>query len=212
MKRNARPDDGFGSAGDKTASAPVYFYEMARPGFVYERIVIEHDEEGLGQISFLKSGFEDLMTDPVKLSAPTMAKIKATLQAMDFLNSAESYQYSRDYSHLGNITYTVKSGGRERTTRFNWTDHKHAKALMDEYRRIANEYTWRFEILMARENQPLQTPGLMEAIDGYINRGEIADPPHLLSFLKQLSTDERLPLMARNRATKLVKQIEKIKK
>ena len=31
---------------------------------------------------------------------------------------------------------------------------------MDEYRRISNEYTWRFEIA-ARENQPLQTPGLM---------------------------------------------------
>ena len=26
---------------------------------------------------------------------------------------------------------------------------------MDEYRRIANEYTWKFEIDVVRQNQPL---------------------------------------------------------
>lgn len=65
---------------------------------------------------------------------------------------------------------------------------------------------------MARENQPLQTPGLMDAIAAYINRKEISDPPHLIPFLTELTTDERLPLMARNRAAKLIKQIEKTKK
>ena len=83
---------------------------------------------------------------------------------------------------------------------------------MDEYRRISNEYTWKFEITIARQNQPLQTPSLMESIDSYLSRGEITDPPHLLPFLEELSNDERLPLIARNRATKLIKQIEKPKK
>ena len=49
-------------------------------------------------------------------------------------------------------------------------------------------------------------------ITGYINREEISDPPHLIPFLTELSTDERLPLMARDHAAKLVKQIEKTKK
>jgi hypothetical protein len=65
---------------------------------------------------------------------------------------------------------------------------------------------------LARENQPLHTPGLMETMDRYITRGEISDPPHLLPLLTQYSTDERLPLMARNRAAKIIKLISKAAK
>ena len=52
----------------------------------------------------------------------------------------------------------------------------------------------------------------MESIHSYLDRKEISDPAHLVPFLTQLSTDERLPLMARNRATKIIKAIEKPKK
>ena len=79
-------------------------------------------------------------------------------------------------------------------------------------RRIGNEYTWRFEITTARENFPLQTPGLVDGLDSYMKRNEISDPQHLLPFLTALSTDERIPLMARNRASKIIKEIEKAKK
>jgi len=81
--------------------------------------------------------------------------------------------------------------------------------LMDEYKRIGYEYTWRFEIGIARQNQPLQTPGLMDQLASYINRGEISDPSHLVPFLTELSNDERLPLIARNHAGKLVRQLQK---
>ena len=110
---------------------------------------------------------------------------------------------------MGNVTITLKRDQRTRTVKYNWTENKLAKALMDEYRRISNEYTWRFEMALAIENQPLQIPSLMELMDRYIARGEISDPPHLLPLLEQYSTNERLPLMARNRAAKIVKQISR---
>lgn len=91
------------------------------------------------------------------------------------------------------------------------TVNKDARFLMDEYRRISNEYLWKFEMSTARENQPLQTPGLIDALDSYLARGEISDPPHLLSYLTELLTDERLPLLARNHVSRLIKQIEKLK-
>ncbi len=52
----------------------------------------------------------------------------------------------------------------------------------------------------------------MDGMDSLIRQNEISDPPHLIPFLTELSNDERLPLMARNHAAKLVKQIEKVKK
>ena len=211
-KKNERPVDIKKPVVTK-AYTPTYFYDFDRPGFTYSHIAIEHDASGKGQIALTKDGYDEIWTDPLQLTPATLEKLNVALAALDFINSTESYQFpTRDYSHMGNMTLKVVRDGKERIAKYNWTENIHAKALMDEYRRISNEYTWRFEIISARENQPLQTPGLMDAITGYVNRKEISDPPHLVPFLTELSTDERLPLMARNRAAKLIKQIEKAKK
>ncbi|MBK7394190.1 MAG: hypothetical protein IPI64_12980 [Chloracidobacterium sp.] len=211
-KKNERPVDVKKTTVSKSYT-PTYFYDFDRPGFTYSHIAIEHDANGKGQIALTKDGYDEIWTDPLQLTAATLEKINAALAALDFINSTESYQYpTRDYSHMGNMTLKVVRDGKERIAKYNWTENKEAMALMDEYRRISNEYTWRFEIILARENQPLQTPGLIEAIAAYINRKEISDPPHLIPFLTELTTDERLPLMARNRAAKLIEQINKKKK
>lgn len=212
VKRNVRPVESSAPRSAAIAMTSTHFYEFARPGFSYSKIEIRHDDNGRGTITFQKDGHDESLTDPIELSKATLGKISDTLTALKYLDSAEEYQHARDYSHMGNVTFTLRRDGRARTVKFNWTDNPSAKALMDEYRRISNEYTWKFEITLARENMPLQSPGLMDALDAYIRRNEISDPPHLLPFLAQLSDDERLPLMARNRATKLIKEIEKGKK
>jgi hypothetical protein len=210
-KRNERPKsvDAQKPAGVPAGFTATHVYEFTRPGFSYGRILIEHDDAGIGQISFLKDGYEETITDPIKLSAATVAKITSALAQMNFLDSSEEYQYIRDYSHLGNVSFTLKRGGRARTVKYNWTENPGARALMDEYRRIGNEYTWRFEILLARQNMPLQTPSLMEALESYYRRGELSDPASMAPFLTELSNDERLPHIARNKAAKVLKEITK---
>ena len=73
------------------------------------------------------------------------------------------------------------------------------------------KYIWMFDINTARENQPLETPKLFSTLEGYLRRNEISDPPQMLPFLRELINDERMPLMARNHAARLIKQIEKSK-
>ena len=211
-KRNERPTNGSANTSSTAAYSPVYFYTFTRPGFTYERILIEHDEAGKGNISFLKSGFDEMITDPIQLTAGTMENLTTAFTVLNFLASNENYQTPRDHSNMGNISITVKKDGRTRTAKYNWTENKQAKALMDEYRRIGNEYTWKFEIGIARQNQPLQAPGLMNTLDTYIKQNEISDPQHLVTLLTELSTDERLPLIARDQAVRISKQIEKAKK
>jgi hypothetical protein len=174
-------------------------------------IVIEHDEAGRGTISFMKRGLEEPESDPVNLSELTLSRIKAAMLALNFLNSTENYQTVRDYSNLGNSTITYRKDGRERTVKYNWTDNKDAKALMDEYRKIANQYVWQFDMSVARENQPLNSPSLMDVLDSYIRRREISDPRQMLPLLKEISNDERIPLITRNHAAKLAEKIEKAK-
>jgi hypothetical protein len=211
-KKNARPSEPIEQKLPAVLqSKPEYSYLFVRPGFTYERVLIEHDDAGKGTVTFKKSAYDEQITDPVSLSAKTMETLRTAYEALDFLNSTENYQVARDYSHMGTIELTLRRSGRERTVRYNWTDNKNAKALMDEYRRVANEYTWRFEITLARENQPLQAPGLMNVLEGYVKRNEISDAKSLIPFLKELSSDERLPLMARNKSAELIKHIEKAK-
>lgn len=187
----------------------AYYYEFSQPNFTLSQIVIAHDEKGKGTISFLKKGVEESVSDPLQLSPATLEKINNSLAALDFINSSESYQFEKDYSHLGNIKIRVKKDGREREAKFNYTTVQDAKNLADEYRRISQQYVWIFDINLARENQPLESPKLFDSLDSLIRRNEIADPQQLITFLKELSNDERMPLISRNHATRLVKQIEK---
>ena len=212
-KRNERPQNVASDEGAKKATAfkPNYIYEFDQPDFVVSHVKIEHDESGSGNITFMKRGLEDPESDPIVLTQVTMDKIKAALTALNFLDSTENYQTVRDYSHMGNVTITYRKDGRERTVKYNWTDNKDDKAMMDEYRKISNQYVWQFDLAISRENQPLNAPGLMDELDSYLRRNEISNPTQMLPLLRELSNDERIPLIARNHATKLAEKIEKAK-
>jgi hypothetical protein len=215
-KKNGRP-----SAGEQTPqpaviqaseSTTIYTYEFSQPDFVVSSISIKHDENGKGTIAFKKRGLDDPEKESISLSPKTLTRINESIAALNFLDSAADYQYVKDYSHLGNVTFTFTRDGKTRSTKFNWTENKDARAIADEYRRIANQYVWQFDITVARENQPLDAPQLLDSLDNYIRRGEISDPSQMVQLLKGLSNDERIPLIARNHAAKLVTQINKDKK
>lgn len=211
QKKNGRPSSTPIPAPAKNYS-PTYFYEYTRPGFLITPILIEHDASGTGKISFLKQDLDQTMTDPLQLSPVTIKTINDALSRLDFLSSTTDYQYEKDLPQMGNIKFRYVKDGRERTVKFNWTENPDAKILMDEYRRISNEAVWKFEMTAARINQPLETPRLLDGFANYLERNEISDPPHLIPFLREIANDERLPLIARNHADRLIKQIEKIKK
>ena len=202
LKINSRPNV-------SNESKPIYFYEFTQPDFQVSQIFIEHDENGKGKITFSKKDFGETVSDPIQLSPGAMERIKQALENLNFLDSNENYQYEKDYSHLGNIKFTVKKDARQRTAAFNYTTNKDAKALADEYRKIGQQYVWNFDINVARENQPLEAPRLMDALDSLIKRDEIFDPIQMIPFLRELSNDERVPLIARNHASRLIKTIEK---
>lgn len=217
-KKNERPPSGDTDGANVVASnatgavKPVYFYEFTHPYYLIRKLRIEHDESGKGTISFMKGGYTEPITDPLDISPAAMERLRTAFTALDFLNSRESYQYEKDMSHLGVMKLTMRKDGRERTSQFNWTDNKDAKAITDEYRKLGNQYIWMFDINLARENQPLQAPGLMDELDSLIRRKDVSDAEQMLPFLRRLTEDERVPLIARNHASKLIAQIEKAKK
>jgi hypothetical protein len=57
--------------------------------------------------------------------------------------------------------------------------------------------------------QPLNAPQLLNEMETLLVRDGLSDPHQLVPLLKELRTDEHIPLIARNHADRLLKKIEK---
>jgi len=210
VKKNERPATTAVKEESPTTEDGLRFrYEFSQSDFIYSRMIIEHDSSGRGTFSFDKKGISDTVVEEIEISRIVLGRLNNAFDTLKFLESNENYQHHRDFSHLGNIEITYRKDERSRTARFNWTENIHARSLMDEYRRLSQQFTWIFEVRLARDNQPLETPKMMEALESLLRRNEIADPKQMIPFLDELSLDERLPLIARNRATSILQDLRK---
>ena len=213
VKHNARPNQ------PTTATTPVshsnnsdsikYTYEFTQPKFYVKHIVLQHDANGHGTVTFERLNEDVSVEEPLQLSVAALGKITTAWQALNFLDSTEDYQSSKQFPHLGTMRIGMESGARKRVAEFNWTNNNDAETLVKEYRKAADQAILIFDIGIGRQNQPLNLPKLMEAMESLLTRDGLSDPQQLLPLLKDLSGDERVPLIARNHALRLIKKIQK---
>ncbi|HEX3282269.1 MAG TPA: hypothetical protein VHR36_13625 [Pyrinomonadaceae bacterium] len=189
---------------------PIRFrYEFTQPQFLISHIVIEHDQNGHGWITFERRSEEIPYKEQLDLSAAANARIVSLWQALSFLDSTEDYQSSKQFPHLGTMRLQMEQDSRKRTAEFNWTNNKDMSSLVNEYRRAADQALLIFDLSIARENQPLNSPKLMDQLETMLKRNALSDAQQLVPLLKDIAGDEHLPLITRNHATRLLKQIEK---
>ena len=185
-----------------------YFYEFTQKDFLVRHIVIEHDATGRGKITFERQGEETSFDEPINLSMGALGRVLGAWTELRFLESTENYQADKQFPHLGTMRLTMQRDALKRTAEFNWTDNKSASLLVNEYRRVADQALLVFDIGVARETQPLATPKLLDQIELQMKRNGLSDPLQLLPLLQDISTDEHLPLIARNHALRLIKKLE----
>lgn len=212
-KHNARPKQAAsstsGASVENDPEAVKYSYEFLQPKFIVRRILLEHDESGRGTVTFERLHEDTPIVEKLELSPAALERIKSSWQALQFLDSQTDYQASKQFPHLGTMRIGMQRGERKRMAEFNWTNDENASTLVAEYRKVADQAILIFDIAVARENQPLNAPKLMEAMESLLKRDGLSDPRQLLSLLQDLSTDEHIPLIARNHALRLIKKIQK---
>jgi hypothetical protein len=212
-KRNGRPPDPTASPqvpDDKNPISPTkYSYDFAQPQFLVNHIVIEHDAAGRGKISFTRRGEETPIVEPIELSTAALGRVNGLWTALRFLDSTENYQTPKSFAHLGVYQLRMDDGQRKRTAEFNWSHNKDAWALANEYRRVSDQAILIFDLKLAREIQPLNTPQLMTQMESLLSRDGLSDPRQLVPLLNELRIDEHIPLIARNHAARILKKIEK---
>jgi hypothetical protein len=211
-KHNARPQPAAAAATavpETKTDAVKYSYEFSQPKFVVNHILIEHDANGRGTVTFERMNESTPVVEPLELSTGTLERIRASWQALQFLESETNYQADKQFPHLGTMKIGMQRGDRKRVAEFNWTNNSDASTLVSEYRKAADQVILVFDISVARENQPLGVPKLMEAMESLMKRDALSDPRQLLKLLEDLTTDEHVPLIARNHAQRLIKKIQK---
>jgi hypothetical protein len=213
-KRNDRPPETGASTpprqeNKKPPDPTRYSWEFTKPEFLVSHIVIEHDASGRGKITFEHRGEATPIVEPIELSISALGRVLGLWSDLQFLDSNENYQAAKNFAHLGTYHLRMDDGQRKRTAEFNWSNNKPAWTLTNEYRRVSNQAILVFDLKLAREMQPLNAPGLMDEMEWDLTRGELSDPYQLVPLLKDLRTDERIPLIARNHAGRLLKKIEK---
>jgi hypothetical protein len=62
---------------------------------------------------------------------------------------------------------------------------------------------------VALESQPLETPKLINRLGELIERDFLSDRQQLVPLVRELSEDERVPLVGRNQAARILKKLEK---
>lgn len=212
-KHNARPQQAASSTtpavSDTSTEAVKYTYEFSQPKFIVNHIVLEHDANGRGTVTFERLNEATPVVEPLELSPAALERIRSSWQALQFLESETNYQADKQFPHLGTMRIGMQRGERKRIAEFNWTNNSDASKLVNEYRKAADQAMLVFDIALARENQPLNAPKLMELFEAHLKRDGLSDPRQLLKLLQDLSTDEHIPLIARNHALRLIKKIEK---
>ncbi|MGH9882925.1 MAG: hypothetical protein ACRD6N_15915, partial [Pyrinomonadaceae bacterium] len=188
--------------------ATKYTYEFTQPQFFLRHILIEHDSTGRSKVTFERLNEEVPVVEAFEISAAAMARILGYYQSLQFLDSQTNYQSEKQFPHLGTMRLQMEQGARKRLVEFNWTNNREAAGLVNEYRRIADQANFVFDMSVARQNQPLNAPKLMEGLETLLKRDGVSDPQQLVPLLREISTDEHLPLIARNHALRLLKKIE----
>jgi hypothetical protein len=200
---------GASATAKEDANATRYVYEFRQPDFFVYFIHIEHDDSGRGLIRFERRSDTEQITDPFELSPAALERIRARLAALNFLDSTDNYQGERNYPSQGKTRFTLRQAGRERTAEFNYSKNADAQGLAEEYRRASEQALFVFDIKIALESQPLETPKLINRLESLLNRDYLSDKQQLAPLLRELSVDERVPLVGRNQAARLLKKLDK---
>lgn len=185
-----------------------YYFENDRFTIPYQEVLV--DGEGRAQYRFKKKDMDE-MTIVFQVSPRVLTEIRSTLEQLSFLSSVEDYQHRKDFSHLGTITLMQQVGERRREAKFNYTDNAMVNNLVRIFRGLTVQENRIFEIDLVRSMDPISMPAQLRLLEGELKSRNVADARRFNQILKELSRDESVPLIARNHADRLLRQIEQSK-
>ena len=186
-----------------------YKFENAR--FHIPLIEIDLAPDGTGELRFKRGESDEIIDLKLKLLPETMERIRTLYGVTGFLTSKDEYQAKKNFSNLGWITLSAREGDLKREVRLNYSENQHIKELYDIFRAIATQQMHLFDLDTAEQYQPLDLPTQLRVLERDLELERIAEPEQMLTALRNINSNDALPLIARNHAKRIVASIEKKK-
>ncbi|MBL8148681.1 MAG: hypothetical protein JNN15_02010 [Blastocatellia bacterium] len=186
-----------------------FIYKFENPRFDVSFVEIDIQFNGEGRLRYKKRDENDEVKESLKLLPSTVRRLQGLFNDLKFLESTDSYQSDKSLPHLGTVTLVMKANGREREINFNYTSNRSLMQIVELFRGIENQQRRLTELKFARQYSHLDLPKQLKNLEGELKRDKIAEPEQVLPILSEIALDDSLPLIARNSAEKLIKQIKK---
>lgn len=193
-----------------TGAGAKFHYLFENEKFTTPRIELLFDANGKGEFRFKKKDGDEIV-NKLQVTTMVLGQISALLAELNYLDSGENYQHKKDFSHLGTVTIDIRQNEKHRKVQFNYTDNPAMNKLANIFRNIATQETRVFEIETVRQSDPISTPAQLRFLDSELRSKNIADPERFIALLQDIKMDEGVPLIARNHAERLLKDIKKPK-
>ena len=184
-------------------------YRFENKLFTIPNIELDIEPSGATLLKFTQTDVEGPLERKFTLMPKTLARCAQLLEKLRFLDSSESYQSKKDFSHLGWMTLSVKQGTKEREVKVNYSFNPDFTELLNILKGITTQEIDMFSLDLALHHQPLDTPKWLEILENDLKLERISEPDRLLVDLRELVNDNTLPLIARNQASKIAAGIEK---
>ena len=203
--------NGQNGATDAAGSASSFNYKFENPRFHIPLIEIDLASDGTGELRFKRGESDEIIDLKLKLLPATMERIRTLYGVTNFLKSKDEYQSKKDFSNLGWVTLSAREGGLTREVRLNYSENRLIKELYDIFRAIATQQMHLFDIDNAEQYQPLDLPTQLSVLERDLELERVAEPEQMLTVLRNINSNDALPLIARNHAKRIAESIEKKK-
>lgn len=203
--------NGQNGAAEREYAAPNFSYKFENTRFYIPLIEIDLAQDGSGELRFKRGESEEIIDLKLKLLPATMERIRQLYSETGFLTSKDEYQSKKDFSNLGWITLSAREGELKREVRLNYTDNRLIKELYDIFRAIATQQMHLFDLDIAEQYQPLDLPSQLTILERDLELERVAEPEQILVALRNMNSNDSLPLIARNHAKRIAENIEKKK-
>jgi hypothetical protein len=188
-----------------------YSYTFENEKFDPKFVEIKLIADGKAVLRYQKRDEPEVEQMDFTVTSQTLNRLKNLFDSVNFLNSQESYQANRDLANLGRITLQLEQGERHRRTSFNFTNNQMVMQIVTLFRGLETQQRRVTELTNARQFAPLDLPRLLKAVEEDLKRGRIAEPTQLSTLIDEIAKDDTLPLIARNLAQKILKNLAKEK-
>jgi hypothetical protein len=198
-------------AAERVEAGATFGYRFENTRFHISLIEIDLALDGTGELRFKRGEYDEIIDLKLRLLPATLARIRKLYGDTGFLTSKEEYQAKKDFSNLGWITLSAREGDLKREARFNHTENQQIKELYEIFRAIATQQMHLFDLDIAEQYQPLDLPTQLRVLERDLELERVAEPEQMLAALRNINSNDALPLIARNHAKRIVDNIEKKK-